>query len=89
MENTYNTIDHRLREEDLNILLEEKRLGYDTPRNTNQIRVVVVKINSELYDSDNRIETKESIRKMLAETDLEDNIERLHEQINTKLNPKP
>ena len=61
------------------MFLKKGQSGYDTLKNTNQVRVIIVKINGKLYNSDDRIETKESIRKMLAETDLEDNIERLYE----------
>ena len=40
--------------------------------------MVVSEVDGELYDSDNRIETEESIRKMLIEADLRDNMERLY-----------
>ena len=56
---------------------EEGRLRYDTPKNINQVRMVIIEIDGELYDSNDRIEIEESIRKILAEVNLEDNIERL------------
>ena len=43
MENTYNTSDHKPRDEDLRGTLEEGRLGYNTPKET--ARVVVVEID--------------------------------------------
>ena len=51
--------------------------------------MVVVEVDGELYDSDNRIKTEDSIRKILAEVDLKDNIEELYKQIDIDLNPKP
>ena len=35
MENTYDTLDYRLRKKDLRIFSEEGRLGYNTLKNTN------------------------------------------------------
>ena len=40
--------------------------------------MAVVEVDDELYDSDNRIKTEDLIRRILVETDLEDNIERFH-----------
>ena len=51
--------------------------------------MAVVKINGELYDSDDKIKTEDSIRKILAEADLEDTIKKLYSQIDTEFNPKP
>ena len=89
MENAYDTIDYKPKDKDLHVFLEEGRSGYDTPKNTNQVRMVVVKINGELYNSDNGIETEDSIRKILIEANLRDNMERLYKQIDIKFNPKP
>ena len=57
---------------------KEGRSGYDTPKNIDQVRIIVVKVDSELYDLDDRIETEESIRKILIEKDLEGIIEELY-----------
>ena len=88
MENTCDTPDYRLREEELRIFSEEGWLGYDTLEDTNQVRVVMVKVDGKLYNFNDKIEIEESIRKMLAEANLKDNIERLYKQINVELNPK-
>ena len=50
--------------------------------------MVVVEIDGIFYDSDDRIKTEGSIRRMLVKTDLEDNMEGIHKQIDIKLNPK-
>ena len=68
---------------------EEGRLGYDTLKNTNQVRITIVEVDGKLYNSDNRIETEDSIRRILIEVDLEDIIEELYRQIDIKFNPKP
>ena len=57
---------------------KEGRLGYNTPKNTNQVKMVVVEVNGKLYNSDNRIETEESIRRILIEADLRNNIKGLY-----------
>ena len=85
----YDTNDHKSRDEKLQTLLEEGRSGYNKPTETNQVRMAVVEVDGKLYDSDNSIKTEDSIRRILAEVDLEDNMKRLHEQINIELNPKP
>ena len=41
--------------------------------------MVVVEVDGELYDTDNRIETEDSIRKMLVEANLKDDIKGLYE----------
>ena len=51
--------------------------------------MVVVKVNGELYDSDDKIETEESIRKILVEADLKDIMKELYKQIDVEFNPKP
>ena len=61
------------------MILEEGRSGYDTPEDADKVRVAVVEVDDELYDLDNGIEAEESIRKMLAEADLRDSMERLYE----------
>ena len=53
------------------------RLGYKVFIN-NIIRVIIIKVNGKLYDSDNKIQIKDSIRRILIETDLRDNMERLY-----------
>ena len=47
------------------------------PKDT-KIKIVIIKINGKLYDSNNKIETEESIRRILVEVDLKDNMERLY-----------
>ena len=90
MESIYNTNDYKPKEEDLLILSEESGwLEYDKPIENKQVRMVIVEINGELYDLDNKIKTEDLISRILTEADLEDNIERLYKQINIKLNPKP
>ena len=68
------------------MISEEGRSGYDIPRET--VRMVVVKVDGELYDSDGRIETEDSIKRILVEADLEEYIEELQKQTDVKLNPK-
>ena len=54
----------------------------------NIVTVIVVKVNSKLYDTDNREETKESIRVILVKIRIEDNIEVLYKEIVANLDPK-
>ena len=61
------------------MLPEEGWSGYDTAVEIDTVRVVVVEVDSELYDTDDRIKTEDLIRKMLVKTDLENDIERLYE----------
>ena len=89
MESTYDTSDHKPRDEDLRIFSKEGRSSYNTPENTNRVRIIVVEINRQFYDLDDRIETEESIRRILVIVDLKDSIEELYNQIDVKLNPKP
>jgi hypothetical protein len=53
------------------------------------VRVAVVEIDGQFYDSDNGAETEESIRAMLAQARLGEDLEGIHEQIDADLNPKP
>ena len=69
------------------MLLEGGRSRYDTPIET--VRMAIIEVDGILYNSDDRIEIEDSIRRMLAKTDLEDNMEGIRKQIDVKLNPKP
>ena len=86
---TCDTSDHKSRDEDLRVIPEEGRSGYDAPIRLDTVRVAVVEVDGELYDTDDGIETEDSIRRMLAEADREDNMEELCKQIDAELNPKP
>ena len=54
----------------------------------NIVTVAVVKVDSVLYDTDDREETKESIRVILVKIRIEDNIEALYREIIANINPK-
>ena len=58
--------------------MEEGQSGYDTPIKSNTVRVVVVEVDGELYDTNDRIKTESLIRKMLVEVDREDDMEELY-----------
>ena len=89
MESECDTSDHKPRDEDLHTLLKEGRSGYDPHTENNTTRMVVVEVDGELYDTNNRIKTESLIRKILVEADREDDIEGLYKQIDVELNPKP
>ena len=69
VESTCDTNDYKPREEDLYVVLGEGWSRYNTLRETNTIRVVVVEVDRELYDIDDGIKTEDSIRKMLIKVD--------------------
>ena len=54
----------------------------------NVITVVVVKVDSILYNTDNKEETKELIQVILVKIRIKDNIKILYKEIITTLNPK-
>ena len=41
--------------------------------------MIVIEVDSELYNLDNRIKMEDLIRRILAEVDLGDNMERIYE----------
>ena len=87
VESQCKTIDYKPRQR----VNEAKETKYNTPMSkdrTDIIIVVVVKVDRVLYDIDNREETKESIRVMLAEISIQDDIEKLYSQITIELKPK-
>ena len=56
--------------------MEELEKGYDLPlEESNVARVVVVKVDSELYNTNDREENKELIRRILAKADAKGNID--------------
>ena len=78
MESECDTSDHKPRDEDLHTLLEDGRSRYDTPIKINTVRITIVEVDGKLYDTDDRIKTEDSIRKILVEIDLENDIEGLY-----------
>ena len=77
MESVCDSNDYKLREEDLYTFLEG-RSGYNVLEETNIIKVVVIEVDRELYDTYDRIKTEDLIRKMLVEANREDDMDRLY-----------
>ena len=51
--------------------------------------MAVVKVNRVLYNTNDRIKNKESIRVILVKIRIDDNIEVHYKEIITNINPKP
>ena len=50
--------------------------------------MVIVEVDGKLYNTNDRIKTEDSIRKILAEVGRKDDIKGLYKQIDAELNPK-
>ena len=68
--------------------IEANSLTLTPETEDNVVTVIVVEVNSVLYDTDDGEETEESIRAMLAKAGLEESINQLDEEIQASLYPK-